>query len=76
MCSRKELYKSSLKELNSTQTLVTWTMTGKKGFFAKAVGLFRDCSEMVGAKFDESLGNLRKVVESKGAVVASEEVKS
>ncbi len=60
----------SLKELNSTQTLVTWTMTGKKGFFAKAVGLFHDCSEMVGAKFDESLGNLRKVVESKDLLTA------
>ena len=59
----------TLKEVNEKQTVVTWTMTGKKGFVAKAMGLFHDCAAKVGEKFDEGLNNLRKVVETKNSVV-------
>lgn len=64
----------SFEGLNDKQTVVTWSMKGKKNFFAKAVGLFHDCSKMVGDKFEEGLSNLRNVVE--GKVPATEEVKT
>jgi hypothetical protein len=44
------------------QTLVTWTMLGKKNFMAKAMGLFMNCDRMVGGQFEEGLANLKAVV--------------
>lgn len=48
-----------------SQTLVTWTMTGKKDFIAKAVGLFMGCEKMVGEQFVKGLDNLKVLVEAK-----------
>jgi uncharacterized protein YndB with AHSA1/START domain len=45
-------------------TSVTWSMSGKKNFIAKAMGLFMDCEEMCGGMFDEGLAKLKSVVES------------
>lgn len=51
-------------EPRGSQTLVTWSMSGKNNFLFKAVGLFIDCDEMVGAQFEVGLENLRKIVEA------------
>jgi Polyketide cyclase / dehydrase and lipid transport len=46
------------------QTEVTWTMSGKNNFMAKAFGLFVDCDKMVGGEFEKGLANMKSVVES------------
>jgi uncharacterized protein YndB with AHSA1/START domain len=46
------------------QTLVTWTMTGKNNFIAKAFGLVVDCDKMVGGQFEQGLAQLRATVDS------------
>ena len=46
------------------QTEVTWTMSGKNNFMAKAFSLFVDCDKMVGGQFEEGLNNLKSVVAS------------
>ncbi len=45
------------------QTTVTWTMTGKNSFMAKAVSLFMDCDKMVGGQFEQGLAGLKTVAE-------------
>ncbi len=44
------------------QTAVNWTMTGKKNFLSKAVGLFIDCDKMVGDQFEQGFKNLNETV--------------
>jgi uncharacterized protein YndB with AHSA1/START domain len=44
-------------------TRVTWTMSGKNNFVAKAVGLFIDCDQMVGGMYEKGLANLKGLVE-------------
>ena len=46
------------------QTTVTWTMTGKNNFIAKAVSLFMDCDAMVGGQFEKGLANMKSVAEA------------
>jgi len=48
-------------------TLVTWTMTGRNNFVAKAVGLFMDCDKIVGTYFEEGLANLNRVASAQTA---------
>jgi hypothetical protein len=43
------------------QTVVTWSMTGKNNFMAKAFGLIINCDKMVGDQFEKGLANLNKV---------------
>jgi hypothetical protein len=43
-------------------TLVTWAMTGKNNFIAKAIGLFIDCEKMCGGQFEQGLANLSSAV--------------
>jgi len=45
------------------QTVVTWTMTGRKNFISKGICMFMDMDKMVGGKFDEGLANIKAVVE-------------
>lgn len=60
----------AINEVNFTldekdaQTLVTWSMTGKKDFVQKAMSLFMGCEKMVGNQFVEGLDNLKHLVES------------
>lgn len=44
------------------QTLVTWSMAGKKNFVVKALGLFMSCDKMIGGMFEQGLDNLKKAV--------------
>jgi hypothetical protein len=46
------------------QTKVTWAMSGKHNFIAKAVCLFMNMDKMIGDKFEEGLASMKKVVES------------
>jgi len=46
------------------QTVVTWSMTGKNNFIAKAVHLFMNMDKMVGGKFEEGLANMKSLVEA------------
>jgi uncharacterized protein YndB with AHSA1/START domain len=46
------------------QTRVTWTMTGKNNFPAKAFSMFVDCDKMVGGDFEKGLAQLNTVSQS------------
>jgi hypothetical protein len=48
-------------------TLMTWMMTGKKNFVAKAMGLFMNCDKMVGDQFEKGLSNLKTMIETQKA---------
>ena len=45
-------------------TLMTWTMTGKNNFVARAVTLVMNCDKMIGGQFEQGLANLKEVVEA------------
>jgi hypothetical protein len=47
------------------QTAVTWSMTGKKAFVMKAMGLIMSMDKVVGGQFEEGLANLKSTVEAK-----------
>ncbi|MFO1519530.1 MAG: SRPBCC family protein [bacterium] len=46
------------------KTAVTWTMTGKKNFIAKAIGVFMDCDKMIGDQFEKGLVGMKQVSEA------------
>lgn len=50
---------------DASNTVVVWTMSGKRNFIAKVMSLFFDCEKMVGEQFDKGLGNLKAVVETR-----------
>ena len=43
---------------------VTWAMSGKNNFMAKAAALFMDMDAMVGGQFEAGLANLERVTEA------------
>lgn len=45
-------------------TVVTWSMTGRNNFIAKAVGLFMNCEKMVGDQFAQGLTQMKLVTEA------------
>ena len=51
-------------EPEGDQTAVTWSLTGRYGFIAKAIGLFMDMDRMVGGDFEVGLAQLKSVVET------------
>jgi len=46
-------------------TKVTWAMTGKNNFMAKACGLIMNMDKLVGADFEKGLSNLKEIAEKK-----------
>jgi hypothetical protein len=46
------------------QTAVTWSMSGKNNFMAKAFHLFMNMDKMIGDDFDKGLANLKSVAEA------------
>ena len=50
-------------------TKFTWSMSGKNPFMGKLMGIFIDCEKMIGEQFEQSIQNLKTVVE---ATVAEE----
>lgn len=49
------------------QTTVEWSMTGKRNFMFKAVGLFMNCDKMIGGMFEQGLANLKAAAEATSA---------
>ena len=49
---------------SADRTTVTWSMSGKNGFIAKAFSLILNCDKMVGGKFEQGLQNLRSITEA------------
>jgi uncharacterized protein YndB with AHSA1/START domain len=50
-----------------SDTVVTWTMTGKYSFVCKAVGLFMDLDKLCGGQFEQGLAQLKNIAEAKPA---------
>ena len=46
------------------QTVVTWTMTGKNNFIAKAMCMFMNMDKMIGRQFEKGLAAMKSVVEA------------
>jgi hypothetical protein len=51
-------------EPSGDQTTVTWDMSGKNNFIAKAISLCIDCDKMVGGQFELGLNSMKAIVES------------
>ena len=49
---------------DGNQTSVSWSMSGKKNFMFKAMGLFMDSDKMVGGDFEKGLADLKSVAEA------------
>jgi hypothetical protein len=49
---------------SGSQTIVTWRMSGKCHFMAKAFGLLMNSNKMIGEMFAEGLANLKRVAEN------------
>jgi uncharacterized protein YndB with AHSA1/START domain len=47
-----------------SQTTVTWAMTGKNNFTAKAIGLVMNMDKMIGDQFEKGLADMKSVVEA------------
>jgi uncharacterized protein YndB with AHSA1/START domain len=45
-------------------TAVTWSMTGRNHFMAKAISLFMNMDKMVGGQFEQGLAQMKSVVET------------
>lgn len=50
-------------EPSGSQTLVTWSMSGRNNIIGKAMSLVMNCDSMVGWQFEKGLQSLRDVVE-------------
>jgi hypothetical protein len=46
------------------QTVVTWTMTGKNNFIAKAMCMFMNMDKMIGGQFEKGLAAMKTVAEA------------
>ena len=46
-----------------SQTAVTWSMSGKRNFMTKAMGLVMSMEKMLGGQFEKGLAQLKAVVE-------------
>jgi hypothetical protein len=46
------------------QTAVTWSMSGRNNFVAKAVCLFMNMDQMVGGQFEKGLADLKSIAEA------------
>lgn len=46
------------------QTAVTWSMTGKNNFIAKAFSLIMNMDKMVGGEFEKGLASIKAIVET------------
>jgi hypothetical protein len=52
---------------DGSQTVVTWSMTGKNNFAGKVFGLFVNCDTMIGSQFEKGLAAMKSLVESNTA---------
>ena len=54
-------------EPQGDQTAVTWSMSGKNTFMAKAIHLFIDMDKMIGGQFEKGLAKMKTIVEEQDA---------
>lgn len=47
-----------------SQTVVTWTMSGKNNFIGKAFGLVVNCDKMVSGDFEKGLAQMKSIAEA------------
>jgi hypothetical protein len=47
-----------------SQTVVTWSMTGKSNFIFKAFGVFMNCDKMCGCQFEKGLVAMKSIAEA------------
>jgi polyketide cyclase/dehydrase/lipid transport protein len=57
---------------DGSQTLVTWTMSGKNNFMGKAFGLIVNCDKMVGGWFEKGLASIKSLAEAAPNSLAGE----
>ncbi len=50
-----------------SQTVVTWSMSGKYNFVMKAMGLILNCDKMCGDQFEKGLADMDALVKSRAA---------
>ena len=55
-------------EGGGSQTLVTWSMTGRKNFICKAFCMFVNMDKMVGGDFERGLASMKAVSEAAASV--------
>ena len=51
-------------EPKDDQTVVTWSMFGRRNFIAKAVCFFMNMDKMVGGQFEKGLAQMKAIVEA------------
>lgn len=49
------------------RTIVTWSMSGERGFLEKAICVFMNGEKMIGGEFEKGLSNLKTLVEGKAS---------
>jgi len=49
---------------DGNQTVVTWTMSGRNNFIAKAFGLIMSCDKMIGGQFEKGLAQMKSLAEA------------
>jgi len=52
------------------KTIFTWTMTGRKIFITKAIGMFISMDKMLGSQFETGLANLKSLAETSSVAAA------
>lgn len=55
--------KFTFEPVASNETKVTWSMSGKNNFIAKAISLMIDCDKMIGENFETGLAKMKAIVE-------------
>lgn len=55
------------------QTVVTWTMFGRKNFIGKAICMFMNMDKMLGGEFEKGLASLKAVAEEKQSQANAEQ---
>ena len=51
-------------EPKGDRTSVTWSMTGRNNFPAKAIGLIMNMDKMIGGNFEKGLNDIKSIVEN------------
>jgi hypothetical protein len=54
-----------IKPEGDAAAMVTWSMDGKSNFVGKAFSMFMDMDKAIGKDFEEGLGNLKHLVETR-----------
>ncbi len=63
-------------EPQGDETKVTWAMSGKNNFVAKAFNLIVDCDKMVGGDFEKGLASMKALVEAPPALTEEPQSKT